>query len=227
MARLNEANAICHFSHAGIDDMADNTCHYGINIFLADSAIPEGDHTRLYFPADALQLKQVLETVWNDRGVRFVFTLRSVTPFICKEDGSRLYGEGYTFTPGEDEIVRKGTAGYVVSYGDMLCRSLDAVERAREAGIDVGLINKPTLNVVDEDMMKELGAAPFVLVVESQNARTGLGSRFGSWLLERGLAPKFAALGVTRHGRGGLSEHMFHQGLDPDSILKKITDLAK
>jgi len=227
MARLNEASAICHFSHAGIDDMADNTCHYGINIFLADSAIPEGDHTRLYFPADALQLKQVLETVWNDRGVRFVFTLRSVTPFICKEDGSRLYGEGYTFTPGKDEIVRKGTAGYVVSYGDMLCRSLDAVERAREAGIDVGLINKPTLNVVDEDMMKELGAAPFVLVVESQNARTGLGSRFGSWLLERGLAPKFAALGVTRHGRGGLSEHMFHQGLDPDSILKKITDLAK
>lgn len=227
MARLNEANAICHFSHAGIDDMADNTCHYGINIFLADSAIPEGDHTRLYFPADALQLKQVVETVWNDRGVRFVFTLRSVTPFICKEDGSRLYGEGYTFTPGKDEIVRKGTAGYVVSYGDMLCRSLDAVERAREAGIDVGLINKPTLNVVDEDMMKELGAAPFVLVVESQNARTGLGSRFGSWLLERGLAPKYAALGVTRHGRGGLSEHMFHQGLDPDSILKKINKLAK
>lgn len=227
MARLNEANVICHFSHAGIDDMADNTCHYGINIFLADCAVPEGDRTRLYFAADALQLKQIVETIWKDRGVRFVFSLRSVTPFICKEDGSRLYGEGYSFTPGRDEVVRKGKAGYVVSYGDMLSRSLDAVERARAAGIDVGLINKPTLNVVDEAMMKKLGAAPFVLVVESQNTRTGLGSRFGSWLLERGLAPKYAAMGVSKHGRGGLSEHMFHQGLDPDSILKKITDLAK
>ena len=50
MARLNDANVICHFSHAGIDDMADNTCHYGINIFLADCGIPEDDKTRLYFP---------------------------------------------------------------------------------------------------------------------------------------------------------------------------------
>lgn len=226
MARLNDANAICHFSHAGIDDMADNTCHYGINICLADCGIPEGDKTRLYFPADALQLKQVVETIWKNPGIRFVFTLRSVTPFICREDGSRLYGEGYRFTPGKDEVVREGKAGYVVSYGDMLCRSLDAVERAREAGLDVGLINKPTLNVVDEDMMKRLGAAPFVLVVESQNARTGLGSRFGTWLLERGLAPKYAALGVTKPGQGGLSEHMFHQGLDPDSVLAKIKQLA-
>jgi len=227
MARLNEANAICHFSHAGIDDMADNTCHYGINIMLADCGIAENDKTALYFPADALQLKSVVETIWNDPGIRFVFTLRSVTPFICKEDGSRLYDGDYTFKPGKDEIVRKGTAGYVVSYGDMLCRALDAVERAREAGLDVGLINKPTLNVVDEDMMQVLGASPFVLIVESQNIKTGLGSRFGTWLLERGMTPKYAALGVTKGGKGGLSEHMFHQGIDPDSILAKIKSLAK
>ncbi|MFA7693655.1 MAG: transketolase C-terminal domain-containing protein [Candidatus Hydrogenedentales bacterium] len=227
MARLNEANAICHFSHAGIDDMADNTCHYGININLADCAIPEGDKTALYFPADAAQLKALVEGIWKDPGIRFVFTLRSVTPFICREDGSRLYDENYRFVPGKDELIREGTQGYVVSYGDMLCRSLDAVERARAAGLDVGLINKPTLNKVDEAMMTRLGAAPFVLVVESQNVRTGLGSRFGTWLLERGFAPKYAALGVTKHGKGGLSEHMFHQGLDPDSILAKVQEMSR
>jgi len=27
MARLNYANVLAHFSHAGVDDMADNTCH--------------------------------------------------------------------------------------------------------------------------------------------------------------------------------------------------------
>ncbi len=226
MARLNEANAICHFSHAGIDDMADNTCHYGINVFLADSGLPEGDNTRLYFAADALQLKSIVETVWKDDGIRYIFTLRSKLPFVLKEDGSKLYGDGYAFERGKDEVVREGTAGYVVTYGDLLCRSLDAVERAREAGLDVGLINKPTLNVVDEDMMQKVGAAPFVLVTESQNAKTGLGSRFGTWLLERGLTPKYTAMGVSRPGAGGLSEHMFHQGLDPDSVLAKIKSLA-
>ena len=226
MARLNEANVLCHFSHAGIDDMADNTCHYGINVMLADCGIAEGDHTRLYFPGDALQLKSLVETIWNDPGARFVFTLRSVMPFILDGKGEKLYGGDYKFVAGRDELVREGTAGYVVAYGDMLCRSLDAVERAREAGIDVGLVNKPTLNMADEEMMKKLGAAPFVLVVESQNIKTGLGSRFGTWLLERGFAPKYAHLGVAKPGKGGLSEHMFHQGIDPDSILAKITSMV-
>jgi transketolase len=226
MARLNDANVLCHFSHAGIDDMADNTCHFGINLFLADSGIAEGDKTRLYFAADALQLKSLVESIWNDNGARFVFTLRSATPFICKEDGSRFYDGSYQFVAGKDDIIRKGTQGYVVSYGDMLSRSLDAVEEARAAGLDVGLINKSTLNVVDEEMMAELGAAPFVLVVESQNVKTGLGSRFGGWLLERGFSPRYGALGVSKHGKGGLSEHMFHQGLDPASILAKIKSLS-
>ena len=108
----------------------------------------------------------------------------------------------------------------------MLSRSLDAVEQAREAGLDVGLINKPTLNVPDEKTLALLSKAPFVLVVESQNAKTGLGSRFGTWLLERGFTPRYAALGVTKHGKGGLSEHMPHQGLDPASILAKIQSLS-
>ncbi len=226
MARLNGANVICHFSHAGVDDMADNTCHYGINIFYGDNGLPEDDVTRLYFAADALQLKSLVRAVWDDGGVRFIFSTRSKVPFILKEDGSKYYEGGYQFVPGKDEIIRNGSRGFVVSYGDMLYRALDAVERARDAGIDVGLINKPTLNVVDEDMMQTLGSAPFVMVAETQNVKTGLGSRFGTWLLERGYAPRLAVLGVGKAGRGGLGEHIFHQGLDPDSLLAKIRQLA-
>lgn len=226
MARLNEANVICHFSHAGVDDMADNTCHYGVNIFLADSGLPENDKTRLYFAADALQLKSMVRTIWNDEGIRYVFTTRSKVPYILTPEGEKYFGDTYQFVPGKDEVIREGAAGYVVSYGDLLYRALDAVESAREAGLDVGLINKPTLNVVDEAMMEKIGKAPFVLVVEGQNVRTGLGSRFGSWLLERGYTPKFAALGVSKAGRGGLSEHIPYQGIDPGSILKKIQSLA-
>ncbi len=227
MARLNGANVICHFSHAGVDDMADNTCHYGVNIFLADSGLPEGDRTRLYFAADALQLKRLVHAIWDDPGMRFVFTTRSKVPFILNEDGSQRYGGDYQFIPGKDEVIREGSAGYVISYGDILYRALDAVERAREEGLNVGLINKPTLNVVDEAMMAKIGKTPFVLVVEAQNRLTGLGSRFGSWLLERGHAPRYAWLAVTRPGHGGLGEHVFHQGIDPDSILSKIKSMAR
>ncbi len=226
MARLNEANAICHFSHAGVDDMADNTCHYGINIFLAHTGLPEGDKTRLYFAADALQLKSLVRTVWKDEGLRYIFTTRSKVPFICAPDGSKCFDGDYQFVPGKDEVIREGSAGYVVSYGDLLYRALDAVERAREAGIDVGLINKPTLNVIDEEMMAKLAKAPFVLVVEGQNIVSGLGVRFGTWLIERGYGAKYARMGVSKPGQGGLAEHIPYQGIDPDSILAKIQSLA-
>jgi transketolase C-terminal domain/subunit/transketolase N-terminal domain/subunit len=225
MARLNHANVLAHFSHAGVDDMADNTCHFGINNFFAAGGLADDATTMLYFPADGSQLAAMVPTIFNDPGLRFIFSTRSATPFIENEDGSRFYGEGYEFIPGKDEVIRAGTAGYIVSYGEMLYRCLDVVERLREEGIDLGLINKPTLNVVDEEMVAMAGASPFVLVVESQNVTTGLGSRFGSWLLGSGYSPRYDNLGVSREGRGGLSEQIPHQGLDPDSIEMLVRTL--
>ncbi|QUY42097.1 transketolase C-terminal domain-containing protein [Acaryochloris marina] len=226
MARLNKSNLLCHFSHAGIDDMADNTCHFGINNMFADNGLDDGYETRLYFPADANQMKACVKSVFNNPGLRFIFSTRSKVPLLTDTKGGELYAGNYTFTPGKDEVVREGTAGYIVSFGEALYRSLDAVERLKKEGIDVGLINKSTLNVVDEDMMKKIGATSFVVVVESFNRRTGLGSRFGSWLLERGLSPKFAYLGTHEEGCGGLWEQFPHQGIDPAGIMKTVKSLA-
>ena len=229
MARLNEANVLCHFSHAGVDDMADNSCHFGINVMFADNGIigdpQHRDKTRLYFPADQHQMRAVVRRVWGDAGLRFVFSTRSETPEILGQDGKPLFAAGYSFEPGKDEIIREGKQGYVVSYGEMLYRALDAVERLRESGIDVGLINKSTLNVVDEAAIKRAGETGFVLVVESQNVKTGLGARYGTWLLERRLTPRYAHLGTHRLGDGGLWEHIDHQGLASDAIAAKVRTL--
>lgn len=114
---------------------------------------------------------------------------------------------------------------FFLASGDALYRSLDAVERLKQQGLDVGLINKPTLNVVESEAIAKIGKAPFVLVVESFNRRTGLGSRFGSVLLERGFTPKYAYLGTHKEGCGGLSEQFLHQGIDPVSIINKVKEL--
>ena len=107
----------------------------------------------------------------------------------------------------------------------MLYRALDAVERLRAEGLDVGLINKPTLNVVDEEAILRAGETSFVLVAESQNLKTGLGSRYGTWLLERRLTPRYAHIGTHRIGAGGLWEHIHYQGLDSDAIIAKVREL--
>jgi transketolase len=225
MARLNQANVLAHFSHSGVDDMADNTCHFGINNFFADNGLAEHDRTRLYFPADALQLKAVLTTIFDDPGLRFVFSTRSGTPFILDEQGERFFGEGYTFRPDTDEVIREGKDGYIIAYGEMLYRCLHVVELLKKEGINLGLINKPVLNVVDEAMLAKMGASPMVLVVETQNSKTGLGIRYGSWLLERGYAPRYGYMGTWKDGMGGLSEQIPYQGLGTDAIREKVQQL--
>ncbi|TIA93054.1 hypothetical protein E3P81_01091 [Wallemia ichthyophaga] len=227
MARLNRCNFLCHFSHSGVDEMADNTCHFGLNHFFADNGLLDTAQTNLYFPADGEQMKAVVQKVFFDKGPKFVFSTRAKVPYILKEGSeTKLFGDNYSFVPGKEEFIRKGSAGYVVSYGDMLHRSLDAVERLRKEGIDVGLINKPTLNIVDEDAMQVYGKTGFVLVVESISQKNGMGSRMGTQLLQRGLTTKYDYMGATTEGCGGVAYQIKHQGLDAPAVQDRIRKIA-
>jgi transketolase len=227
MARLNNCSVLSHFSHSGVDEMADNTCHFGLNHFFADNGLLDSESTSLYFPADGEQMKAVVKKVFWDKGLRFIFSTRSKVPYILKEGSDeKLYGGNYEFVPGKEEFIRRGSAGYIVSYGDMVYRSLDAVENLRKQGLDVGLVNKPTLNVVDEDAIKVYGSTGFVIVIESVAQKTGLGSRLGSQLLERKLTPKYKSIGSVKEGSGGLYEQINAQGLGPEDILAIVKEIA-
>ena len=227
MARLNHSNVIAHFSHSGCDDMADNTCHFGLNNMFAANGLPDGGHdtTRLYFPADQHQFAACIKRIFNDPGLRFVFSTRSAVPDILKEDGTPFYA-GHVFQPGKDDVIRDAKGGgYIVSFGDVLYRSLDAVIRLQEQGMKIGLINKATLNITDPATMAMLAHAPFILVAEGFNVNTGLGSRFGSELLKAGFKGRYDHIGTNKEGSGGLWQQMGYQGLDPDGIMKAIKAL--
>ncbi len=229
MSRLNYANVLAHFSHSGVDDMADNTCHFGINSMFADGGLTPGhgeDTTRLYFPADQHQFAACVKAIFEDPGMRFVFSTRAPVPDILGEDGKPFYA-GKPFEKGKDSIVREANGGgYVVSFGETLYRSLDAVIRLQAGGVKVGLVNKACLNTYDEGTMKTLAAAPFVLVAEGFNVKTGLGSRFGSELLRRGFRGRYDHVGVHKEGSGGLWQQMGYQGLDPAGIEAAVRKLA-
>ena len=229
MARLNQSNVLAHFSHAGCDDMADNTCHFGLNNMYAANGLPdEGrDTTRLYFPADQHQFKACMKKIFGDAGLRFIFSTRSGVPDLLDENGARIYGDDYKFVTGRDEVIREGADGYIVAFGETVYRALDAVIKLKAQGLHIGLINKATLNVYDDAMMTKLAAAPMVLVAESFNVNTGLGSRFGTELLKRGFKGRYNNIGTHREGSGGLWQQMGHQGIDTDGIQAAIHELLK
>ena len=226
MARLNECNVLAHFSHAGVAEILDNTCHFGVNNFFADSGLGPDDNTRLYFPADQHQMRALVARVFADAGLRFVFSPRCALPDILDPKGQPRYGAGYRFEPGVDDVIYAGSAGWVVSYGDVLHLALDAVLELRASGLDVGLLNKSTLNHIDEASLAMVGKTGFVLVAESQSVNTGLGSRYGTWLLERGHRPRYARVGTHLRGQGGGIEQLVQQGLDAPSIARAIKKLS-
>lgn len=76
-------------------------------------------------------------------------------------------------------------------------------------------------------MMARLAAAPAVLVAESLNVNTGLGSRFGSVLLKRGFRGRYNNIGTHREGSGGLWQQMGHQGVDTDGIQEAVRALLR
>lgn len=226
MARLNQSNVLAHFSHAGVDDMADNTCHFGINNLFADGGIEEGDTTRVYFPGDPNQFAACLKKVFHDPGLRFVFSNRSKIPYILKEDGSKFYDDQYKFETGKDDLVREGDgSGYIVSFGSTLYRAVAASEALTKDGVNAGVVCKSTLNAYDEQTMSKLAKAKWVLVAEEFNVKTGLGSRLGTELLTRGFTGQYHHIGVHKEGSGGLWRQMGYQSLDPQGIANAAKNL--
>jgi transketolase C-terminal domain/subunit len=195
----------------------------------ADGGVTPGhseDATRLYFPVDRHQFAACVKRIYHDPGLRFLFTTRAPVPDILDVNGDPLY-ENRPFEPGKDYIVREAPAGggYVIATGETVYRALDAVLSLNEQGVKVGLINKPTLNVIDGEMMKRLSTVPFVLVAEGWNAKTGLGSRFGSHLLQAGFKGRYNHIGTHKEGCGGQWQQMGYQGLDPLGIAAAVKAL--
>jgi transketolase C-terminal domain/subunit/transketolase N-terminal domain/subunit len=228
MARLNEVNMLCHFTHCGVDMIPDNTCHYGMNIFFADNGLLGQHPTPLYFPADPLQVEAVLKRIFHDHGIRFMFCTRPGVPYILDEAGNKFFEAArYTFQPGKDDLVRDGSDGFIVAFGDTLYRAIDAAETLKEQGLKVGVFNKATLNAIDEEALKKIGASRFVLVAETQNQITGLGIRFGTWLLERGYTPRYKHLGIAKPGEGGGLEQVGFHGLEPEHLVAAVRELVR
>ncbi|MEM1211992.1 MAG: transketolase C-terminal domain-containing protein [Planctomycetota bacterium] len=221
MARLNKCNVLAHFSHAGVDDMADNTCHFGVNNLFADGGLDfhdAADSTGVYFPGDPAQFVACVKTIFHQKGLRFVFSNRSKIPYLLNPDGSRVFADGCDFTPGQDVFVRTGKAGTIVTYGSATHRAVAAADALKQQGHDVGVLLKATLNKVDDDATAKVLETGFVLVAEELNAKTSLGVRYGAELAKRGYTGKFNHIGTHVEGPGGLWRQMGAQGLDPDGI---------
>ena len=134
-----------------------------------------------------------------------------------------------------------GGDGLVIACGTLLGAAIEASDRLREEGLEVGVINARFVKPLDEAaLLDAIDAAPWVVTVEEAAVQTG----FGSALLEavadarashaaKGGSASFAAAPIVRLGlpdrfveHGERAELLADLGLDATGIAERCRRLA-
>ena len=123
MARLNFANVLAHFSHSGVRRHGRQHLPLRHQQHVRRRRRTPGhgdDTTRLYFPADQHQFAACVKRIFNDPGLRFVFSTRAAVPDILDEDGKpMLPGQAVRAAARTTSSATPSGGGYVVAFGEM------------------------------------------------------------------------------------------------------------
>jgi len=118
----------------------------------------------------------------------------------------------------------------VIAVGTMVHESLKAVAALRDRGIAPALISARFVKPFDEVAMQlVLERASTVVTVEEGSLRGGFGQAAAEYLMTRGFAGKFQALGIPEKfvGQGSRAQLLREIGLDAEGIASAISRLLE
>jgi 1-deoxy-D-xylulose-5-phosphate synthase len=116
---------------------------------------------------------------------------------------------------GRSEVLRAGADGCLVACGALLNRCLEAANRLRDEGMDVGVINARFLKPLDaETIVGAVRDCPWVVTVEE----AALAGGFGSAVLE---AAAEAGVDASRVCRLGIPDRFIEHG-ERDELLADL-----
>lgn len=218
IADINETNFKVVATHCGLDVGEDGPTHQGIDYV---GLMRNYFRFNVYMPADPNQTDRVIRTTAVQPGNVFVGMGRSTMAMVLAEDGSPFFGGDYQFTPGKGDWVRRGQAGTLITYGAVTPNVMEAWQKLRDEGIEVGVLVMASVVPVDAAAIIEAVKNGPVLTVEDHHVDTGLGAMVATIIADNGLVATFKRLGVTRYGASGKPVDLYAaQDLDGAGIVK-------
>ena len=125
-------------THAGITVGEDGASHQSIEDISIMRSIP---NMTVLVPADGVEARKMIFEISNYTGPVYVRLGRSSVPTIFNND--------YDFKIGKGVILKDGTDATIIACGIMVNEAIKASEQLEEEGIDVRVINMPTIKPID------------------------------------------------------------------------------
>ncbi len=214
--QINHANLKGIFTHAGTNVGEDGRTHHCISY---TSLINTIEGAKLILPADPNQTKDAVRYAAKQDGNYFVIMGRSKLPLVRNND-ELYFGENYEFNYGDIDVIFKSSKKYVIAAGPNFGEAYLGVKKARDEGIDVGLINVSCPLDLPTSLKSEIDGKE-VGIFEDHNASSGLANLIFAYAGKNGLNCKFENYGITGFAPSGDFKSIYKQfGLDSDSVYE-------
>ncbi len=201
-------------SDPGICSATNGGTHTSFEDIALLRAIPE---TRIFDPADATQVRWLLQEIEMYPGVNYIRTNRKAMPLI--------YEEGSQFEIGKANVLCEGEDVLVIAMGETLFQSLEAVKILKESKVTVTVLDMFTVKPLDKDaILHHVKNKKLVVSFENHSINNGLGSAVAEVLSENGCSVKLKRLGVEESfGQVGSIDYLRKTyGLDTETLVNTI-----
>ena len=196
-------------SHPGLDVGPDGASAQCFEDLAAYRAIPG---MTVVSPADPVEMRLAARAVLEHDGPVYMRTGRS--------PARRLFGDDHRFELGRGQVLRDGDDVTLVTYGVQVARALDAAEELAREGLSARVVNLPTIQPVDLDLLARCAAETgAVVTAEDHSVRGGLGSAVAEALARTRPTPiEFVGL-ADEFGRSGEPDELAaHYAIDATGI---------
>ena len=206
-------------SHGGLSVGEDGATHQCIEDFAIMRAIPG---MVVLSPADDVEARAAVIAAYNYQGPVYLRFSRLATPVFHDP-------ETYEFQIGKGEKLTDGYDIAVISTGLMTNEALRAAVLAKRQGMNVRVINMPTIKPIDEEIIltaaRECGR---IITVEEHSIIGGLGEAVCSVVSEK-LPVPVRRIGVMHQfGHSGPANEVLRDyGLTADNIVNVIRDIVR
>ena len=217
-------NSICYpklnvkvcATHAGISVGEDGATHQSIEDIALMRSIP---NMTVLCPADHFETIKAIEAAINHEGPVYVRLGRLAVPY--------LFDENYKFEIGKSSTLKDGDDVTVIATGLMVGKALEAYELLKNDGINVRVINMPSIKPIDEEaVIKAAKETKGIITVEEHSVIGGLGSAVCDVLCTKYPA-KVDKIGVQdRFGQSGKPDELLEEyGLTAENIVKHVKEM--